>query len=119
MQPGTRIGIVQLAKVLPKYTGIVVNANEIVVGTNSAAPTSSETSQLPIDLTEFDCTDQELQDVKALFSRLRSVFAKSDNDLDCTVAVQHRIRMTDDVPVTIPYRRIHPTQLEEVKSHLQ
>ena len=65
VQPGNRIGIVQPAKVLPKYTGIVVNANEIVVGTNSAAPTSSEPSQLPIDLTVFEGTDQELQDVKA------------------------------------------------------
>ena len=60
VQPGTRIGIVQPAKVLPKYTGIVVNANEIVVGTNSEAPTSSEPSQLPIDLTAFEGTDQEL-----------------------------------------------------------
>ena len=102
VQPGTRIGIVQPAKVLPKFTDIVVNANEIVVGTNSEAPTSSEPSQLPIDLTAFEGTDQELQDVKALFSRHHSVFAKSDNDLGCTMAVQHRIRTTDDVPVTMP-----------------
>ena len=119
VQPGTRIGIVQPAKALPKFTDIVVNANEIVVGTNSEAPTSSEPSQLPIDLTAFEGTDQELQDVKALFSRHHSVFAKSDNDLGCTMAVQHRIRTTDDVPVTMPYRRIPPTKLEEVKSHLQ
>ena len=119
VQPGTRIGIMQPAKVLPKYTGIVVNTNEIVVGTNSEAPTSSEPSKLPIDLTAFESTFQELQDVKALFNRHRSVFAKSDNDLGCTMSVQHRIRMTDDVPVTMPYRRIPPTQLEEVKSHLQ
>ena len=119
VQPGTRIGIVQPAEVLPKYIGMVVNTNEIVVGTNAEAPIYSEPSQLPIDLTAFEGTDQELQDVKALFSRRRSVFAKSDNDLGCTMAVQHRIQTTDDVPVTMPDRRIPPTQLEEVKSHLQ
>ena len=120
VQPGIRIGIVQPAEVLPpKDTGIIVNANEIVVGTKSVVPTTSEPSQLPIDLTAFEGTDQELQDVKALFTRHRSVFASSDNDLGCTGAVQHHIRTTDDIPVTMPYRRIPPTQLEEVKSHLQ
>ena len=54
-----------------------------------------------------------------LFTRYRSVFASSDNDLGCTGAVKHHIRTTDDIPVTMPYRRIPPTQLEEVKSHLQ
>ena len=122
VQPGTRIGIgiVQPSEVLPpKYTGIIVNANEIVVGTKSVVPTTSEPSQLPVDLTAFEGTDQELQDVKALFTRHRSVFASSNNDLGCTGAVQHHIRTTYDIPVTMPYRRITPTQLEEVKSHLQ
>ena len=120
VQPGTRIGIVQPAEVLPpKDTGIIVNANEIVVGTKSVVPTTSELSQLPIDLTAFEGTDQELQDVEALFTRHRSVFASSNNDLGCTGTVQHHIRTTDDIPVTMPYRRIPPTQLAEVKSHLQ
>ena len=77
-------------------------------------PTTTETSELSIDLTAF-----RLQDVEARISHHHSVFAKSENDLGCTVAVQHRIRTTDDVPVTMPYLRIPPTQLEEVKSHLQ
>ena len=120
VQPGTRIGIVQPAEVLPpKDTDIIVNANEIVVGSKSVVPTTSEPFQLPIDLIAFEGTDQELQDVKALFTRHRSVFASSDNDLGCTGAVKHHIRTTDDIPVTMPYRRIPPTQLEEVKSHLQ
>ena len=120
VQPGTRIGIVQPAEVLPpKYTGIIVNANEILVGTKSVVPRTSEPSQLPVDLTTFEGTDQELQDVKALFTRHRSVFASSDNDLGCTGAVQLHVRTTDDIPVTMPYRRIPPAQLEEVKSHLQ
>ena len=120
VQPETRIGIVQPAEVLPpKDTGIIVNANEIVVGTKSVVPTTSEPSQLSIDLTAFEGTDQELQDAKALFTRHRSVFASSDNYLGCTGAVKHHIRTTDDIPVTMPYRRIPPTQLEEVKSHLQ
>ena len=55
----------------------------------------------------------------SLFVKQSDVFAKSEDDLGCTHALQHRIRTTDDTPVTMPYRRIPPTQMEEVKAHLQ
>ena len=38
---------------------------------------------------------------------------------DVLMRIQHRIRMTDNTPVVMPYRRIPPTRLEEVKDHLQ
>ena len=95
VQPGTRIVIVQPAEVLPpKDTGIIVNANEIVVGTKSVVSTTSEPSRLLIDLTAFEGTDQELQDVKALFTRHRSVFASYDNDLGCTCNITYERQTT-------------------------
>ena len=72
-----------------------------------------------VDLSNFPGTSDKLQQVTELFSRHANVFAKSDDDLGCTKAVQHRIRTTDDTPVVMPYRRIPPTQLEDVKEHLQ
>ena len=104
VQPGTRIGIVQPAELLPpKYTGIVVNANEIAVGTKSAAPTTSEPSQLPIDLTAFEGAAQELQDVKALFSRHRSIFDTPTMISGATSYTNDRRRSRYNASSTHPY----------------
>ena len=39
--------------------------------------------------------------------------------IGCTDAVKHHIWTTDTRPVTQPYRRVPPTQLDEVKEHLE
>ena len=88
----------------------IVVSNQSLLDTRS--PEKMDTPRVPlVDLFNFPGT--------ILFSRHANEFAKSDDDLGCTEAVQHRIRTTDDTPVVMPYRRIPPTQLEEVKEHLQ
>ncbi|KAI0214933.1 hypothetical protein LSAT2_033045 [Lamellibrachia satsuma] len=124
LRPRTRLGILKPADVLPHgAVRVDVSMNEIVVGVTPQRSPSIESDadsvEKLIDLSQFAGTDDELREVRALFNRHRAVFAKSDDDLGCTSAVQHRIRTTDDVPVNMPYRRIPPTQLEEVKDHLQ
>ena len=49
----------------------------------------------------------------------RDVFAWSDSDLGFTDLVKHRIVLTDDIPVRQSYRRIPPSTLREVESHIQ
>ena len=97
--------------------------NEIVVSVTPKRSPSIESDadsvEKLIDLSQFAGTDDVLREVRALFNQHRAMFAQSDDDLGCTSAMQHRIRTTDDVPVNTPYRRIPPTQLEEVKDHLQ
>ena len=68
--------------------------------------------------TDLPGTENERNMANELFRRYADVFAKSDDDLGCTDIIRHRIRTVDDAPVTTPYRRIPPSQLEEVKNHL-
>ena len=126
LKPQTRLGILRPVQVLgTRDLQVEVNNSEIVVSNQSLLDTKSpekmDTPRVPlVDLSNFPGTSVELQQVTELFSRHANVFAKSDDDLGCTKAVQHRIRTTDDTRnVVMPYRRIPPTQLEKVKDHLQ
>ena len=119
LKPGTRLGVLQSADVLPRDdVQVDVRVGEIVVGREGAQPASTESAET-FDLSQFSGTEEERQAVHSLFAKHRDVFAKSEDDLGCTHALQHRIRTTDDTPVTMPYRCIPPTQMEEVKAHLQ
>ncbi|XP_048849544.1 uncharacterized protein LOC125719208 [Brienomyrus brachyistius] len=61
--------------------------------------------------------EQKVQ-LKALLARYIDIFAVEDEDLGYTDRVRHEIHLTDDDPVTQPYRRIPPTQYGEVKEHI-
>ena len=121
VRPRTRLGVLRRGDVLTGSVGVDVSTNEIFVGGTPclSSVAATEEVEVPIDLSAFEGTADELRDVRALFRKPHSVFVGPDDELVCTMAVQHRIRTTDDVPVTMPYRRIPPTQLEEVKAHLQ
>ena len=109
LKPRTRLGIVRPVQVLgTRDLQVEVNNSEIVVSNQSLLDTRSpekmDTPRVPlVDLSNFPGTSDELQQVTELFSRHANVFAKSDDDLGCTEAVQHRIRTTDDTPVVMPY----------------
>ncbi len=71
---------------------------------------------------QFECPSlesQQIVQVKALLNDYADVFALSDNDLGCTSIIQHEIPVTDDVPVRQRYRRLPPSQYEEVKDHIR
>lgn len=65
------------------------------------------------------CTSGERQKILDLFSRNSDVFVKSELDLGCTETVRHHINLTDEEPISVPYRRIPPNQYQEVKNHIQ
>ncbi|KAK3755142.1 hypothetical protein QZH41_020562, partial [Actinostola sp. cb2023] len=44
---------------------------------------------------------------------------RSANDLGCTSAVKHRIKLNDNIPFKQRHRRIPPAQYEEVRQHLK
>ena len=91
---------------------MTVDANEIVVSKHSA--------EVPmLNRKDFPGNSDEYAAMMDLFRKHSDVFAKSDMDLGCTNAIKHRIKTVDDVPVNLPYRRIPPSQLEEVKQHIE
>ena len=65
------------------------------------------------------CTPGERKKIIDLFLRNSDVFVKNDFDLDCTETVRHQIKLTDEEPISMPYRRIQPNQYKEVKNHIQ
>ena len=74
---------------------------------------------LPVDVDKLDYTDNQKDQIKDLFYRYSDVFSKSDTDVGYTTTIKHRIRTVDDIPINQQYRRIPPTQYNEVKEHIQ
>lgn len=69
-----------------------------------------------LDLTPL--TPEEQRQVRALLSKYSSVFSAHDADLGCTTLIEHKIPLTDEVPVKQRYRRIPPSEYEAVKAHI-
>ncbi len=63
-------------------------------------------------------TPEQQAKLGVLLMKHADVFAVRDEDLGYTDRVKHEIHLTDDTPITQPYRRIPPTQFEEVKEHI-
>ncbi len=57
--------------------------------------------------------------VKAVPGEACHVFVQEGDNLDYTETYQHKIPTTDDVLVSQPFKRIPPTQYQEVKDHIQ
>ena len=56
--------------------------------------------------------------IKRLVEKRADVFSWSDDQVGCTGLLKHWIMLRTDTPVAEPYRRIPPSQLKEVLSHL-
>ncbi|KAI7789405.1 hypothetical protein IRJ41_007459 [Triplophysa rosa] len=61
----------------------------------------------------------EREEVKHLLYKYQDVFAKDEGDLGCTSLIEHHIPVLDDAPVRQHHRRIPPSHLEAVKSHIK
>ena len=62
---------------------------------------------------------EEQNEIKDLIIEYGSLFALKDMDLGKTGKVKHSIKLTDNTPFKVRYRRIPPHQYEEVKQHLK
>lgn len=82
-------------------------------------PQSGVESGPPVDLSEVDCTEGEREQLAALLMKHASLFASGEDDLGYADQVKHRISTVDDSPVSQPYRRIPPSQYEQVRQHIQ
>ena len=126
LDPGTRIGIIRSATVY--HPGKVeVGLNKIML---SAADKLGEYARItrkePISfvLADLDLSGPQdnpaaLDKARGIFDRHVGVFASPEDDLGCTDAVKQRISTRVDQPMAQPYRRVPPTQLDEVKEQLR
>lgn len=84
---------------------------------------SDESEDTTADFTNFlDATELNAEQKKQftkLLEKHEKVFAKDEFDLGFSDLIKHKITTTDEIPVNSPYRRIPPTQFDEVKKHIQ
>ena len=124
LQPRARIGVLHSVDSIESdidFNRVSVN-EERVEYRPSACPDETVHYQVKkslFDLSGSDLTPEEIRKATELFEKHSDVFTTSDNDLGYTETVKHKIRTTDDIPVTQPYRRIPPSQYQEVKDHIQ
>ena len=78
-----------------------------------------ERSNFQVDLTNLKASEEEKRNIEKLFRDYSDVFSKSDLDTGYTDTVTHQIKLNDEIPVNLPYRRISPTQFQEVKQHVR
>ena len=119
LRPRTRLGTVSPSNVLDDEVSFQVIDRKVTVNVNKVEACKNSTN-LPVglDLSGLHGSPH-LATAETLFSRYSSIFVKKDDELGCTNIVKHRIKLNDNTPVRLPYRRIPPTQLEEFKHHIQ
>lgn len=62
--------------------------------------------------------DQQQQG-RELIQRYGAVFSQGEKDVGCTNLIEHEIPLLDNTPVRQRYRRLPPSQYEQVKAHIQ
>ena len=74
-------------------------------------------------MTEFDvgeqCANAQVEKLDELHRMNAGAFAQDGNDLGYTDMIRHSILTSAETPITLPFRRIPPTQYQEVKEHMR
>lgn len=127
MKNNQRVGLLRPAEVAPRAVSVTCEAGEVIITseiaeTADADPTVDPEAQFEADLlaayTDFPGTQQQRAKFEEVLRDFKHVFAKSDDDLGSVTSVQHHIPTTDDKPVQLPYRRVIPGMMKELREHL-
>lgn len=81
--------------------------------------TSGEEILLPLGVSLKDLDQAQAEKAAKLFDLHKAAFSNGDYDLGYCDIIPHKIRLKDDKPISLPYRRIPPHEVEEVKRELQ
>ena len=87
--------------------------------TSNASSGDQDSVHELFDLCDTPLNADQKERAKAMLNRMRDVFAVNAQDLGCTNAVEHEIRLTDESPFKETTRRVPPRQLDEFKVALQ
>ena len=121
LQPGTVVGKFQLVtgEVSQGPASVEVGSRRIHAEIRSTSANSATEGICPVNLDGAQCSPSELQKLERLVRANADMFCRDDEDLGFTEQVPHRINLRDEVPVSSTFRRIPPTQIQEVKEHIQ
>lgn len=116
LKPKTRIGTFHFVcgEAPRSSVELEVKCDRVVV-VNAA----EEHCSIPFDLSECDVAPSDKKKLETLLSKFPDLYYTPETGLGYTEVSKHRIHMTDDVPVTSPFRRIPPNEIQEVKKHIE
>ena len=124
LKPRTRIGVYQTVVHVSEEDNVCfqrVSVSEEVVTRQSGRPApvvdSHERLGSMIKIGSH-CTPTQIERLQQIITRNAQAFASDVDDLGYTDLARHSIRTMTDVPVRQPFRRIPPTQYQEVKEHI-
>ena len=98
---------------------IPLSAEEVVV--KQVSPVSELSVEQLISKMDVsdDLTEEEKGKFQTVIKKHLNTFSTGDDDLGYCEKVQHRIRLTDDIPVRVPHRRVPPHQWPEVQEYIK
>ena len=113
------VGVICEAQVVPPTISLQLTSCGIEVSTAVSASVRERSHDRWEEMLPDDLPQEQRSRLIQLLEKNSDVFAWTDLDLGYTEAVKHQIPVTSDVPVTQPYRRIPPSQFEDVRQHIQ
>ena len=125
LKPRMRIGIYQTIAHVSEEDRICFErvrvSEEYVSRTEDRPPGVVDTREVLTSTLDVGphVTAEQVAQLRDLISRNERAFARDDDDLGYTDLATHTIRTTTEVPVRQPFRRIPPTQYQEVKEHIK
>lgn len=115
LYPRLSLGSLTTVQVVSLPSGITEVRSSATVFSQTAGSSVQDRVDA-LDLSVLSEPDQV--EVRGLLQRYSSVFAAHDADLGCTQILSHDIPLMDDTPIRQRYRRIPPSEYEEVKAHI-
>lgn len=116
LYPRTGLGVLSSAQVISLPAGVTEVKLDTASVSSQAATGVAPGGVEAVDLSALAA--QEQMEVRSLLWKYHAVFANHDGDLGCTKLISHEIPLLDNAPVRQRYRRIPPSEYEEVKAHI-
>ena len=129
LRPGARLGTLEEVENIsdPNVT-VEVECNRIHVSCAQvidSQPSSAEQKpastplDIPVDLSGCDISEEEKTALAELLSRYADLFFKQGDKLGYTDWTRHRMNMQHNTPLASHFRRLPPSQIQEVREHIQ
>lgn len=120
LKPNTLLGALHVVQTKSPLCEVTLEDNDggQVAVVQSVAADRSSTFDLSSALWPTLLLEQQQQG-KTLLYKYAGVFSQGEGDLGCTTLVEHDVPLMDDIPVRQRYRRLPPSQYEQVKAHIQ
>ena len=101
----------------PSVTSLELDPS--VVTDQDSGPDNTSSMEKMFEQLQVHLDSTQVQEVKNVLLRWKTVFSQHDLDLGHCTKVKHCINLSDNVPFKDKYRNIPPAMIDEVRQHLK